>query len=165
MSKTKRILIPIGAGLVGIIILAGLYFGIMSWAEGFKTAWGLFWYDRRIIIPIMLGFGIQAALYAVLKFRLFEPASTTGPSGTLMGAGGITSSVAMLACCVHHVTDVLPIQGLTAAATFLGRYRLVFMRASLGMTIAGIIVMLIVLFKEHRKSMNITRPIQTAETI
>jgi len=163
MSRTKRILIPLGAGLIGIIFLTGLYFGIMSWAEGFKSAWGLFWYDRWIVIPIIFGFGIQAAIYAVLKFRLFVPVSATGPSGALMGASGTTSTVAMLACCAHHVTDVLPILGLTAAATFLGRYRLALMWGGLGMTVAGIIVMLIILFRERRKVMKSTHGIQTAE--
>ena len=152
MSPTKRILIPLGAGLAGAFFLTGLYFGFMSWAEGFKTAREVFWSDRWIVIPIVTGFGIQAALYAVLKFRLFVPVSATGPSGALMSASGTTSTAAMLACCAHHVTDVLPILGLTAAATFLGRYRLAFMGAGLGMTLVGILVMLSILFKERRKA-------------
>jgi hypothetical protein len=163
MSKTKRILIPIGAGLIGIIFLAGLYFGLMSWAEGFKSAWGLFWYDRWIVIPIILGFGIQAALYSALKFRLFIPASTTGPGGALMGASGTTSTVAMLACCVHHVTDVLPILGLTAAATFLGSYRTLFMFVGLGTTVIGILVMSFILVREWRKVQPNTIPNQAPE--
>ena len=152
MSQTKRILIPLGAGLAGAFFLTGLYFGFMSWAEGFKTAREVFWSDRWIVIPIVTGFGIQAALYAILKFRLFVPVSATGSSGALMGASGTTSTVAMLACCAHHVTDVLPILGLTAAATFLGRYRLAFMGAGLGMTMVGILLMLSILFKERRKA-------------
>jgi len=52
MSKTKRILLPLGAGLIGVLFLAGLYFGIMSWAEGFQAARDLFWTDRGIVIPI-----------------------------------------------------------------------------------------------------------------
>ncbi len=165
MSQTKRILIPLGAGLAGVFLLTGLYFGFMSWAEGFKTAREVFWSDRWIVIPIVTGFGIQVALYAILKFRLFVPVSTTGPSGALMGASGTTSTVAMLACCAHHVTDVLPILGLTAAATFLGRYRLAFMGAGLGMTLIGIIVMLSILFKERRRAAELAARVRVTEAL
>jgi len=152
MLRAKRVLYPLGAGLAGMIFLAGLYFGIMAWAEGFQAARALFWNDRWIVIPIILGFGVQSALYTILKLRLFVPVGATGPSSALMGASGTTSTVAMLACCAHHVTDVLPILGLTAAATFLGRYRLAFLWVGLGMTLAGIIVMLTILFKERHKA-------------
>jgi hypothetical protein len=163
MSHTKRILIPIAAGLIGILFLASIYFGLMSWAEGFKSAWGLFWYDRWIVIPILLGFGIQAALFAVLKFRTFVPDAAMGPSGALMGASGTTSTIAMLACCVHHVTDVLPILGLTAASAFLGRYRTAFMLVGLGTTLIGILAMLIILAREWRKVHPIAIPNQATE--
>lgn len=165
MSQTKRILIPLGAGLAGIFFLTGLYFGFMVWAEGFKVARQVFWDDRWIVFPLVIGFGIQAALFAILKFRLFVPVNATGPSSALMGASGTTSTVAMLACCAHHVTDVLPILGLTAAATFLGRYRLLFMWAGLGMTLIGIIVMLSILFKERRRATELAARVRATETL
>lgn len=163
MKPIKRIVIPVGAGVAGMIFLAGLYFGIMSWAEGFKPAVELFWSDRWIVIPIIIGFGIQAALYSILKFRLFVPVATTGPSGAIMGASGTTSTIAMVACCVHHFSDVLPILGLTAAATFLGRYRTLFLWSGLGMNLVGILVMLFILFKERQRATQITNHIHLAE--
>ena len=153
MSKTKRILLPLGAALLGMIFLTGLYFGIMSWAEGFQAARDLFWADRWFVVPIIAGFGVQAALYTILKFRLFVPVKTVGPSGALVGASGTTSTVAMLACCVHHVTDVLPILGLTAAAAFLSQYRVAFMWVGLGTTTLGITFMLYTLYRERRKAL------------
>jgi hypothetical protein len=92
------------------------------------------------------------ALYTILKKRLFIPAANPGPSGALTGAGGTTSTLAMIACCAHHVTDVLPILGLTAAATFLADYQTLFMRVGLGTTLVGIAVMLFILFKERKKA-------------
>jgi hypothetical protein len=62
------------------------------------------------------------------------------------------STVAMVACCAHHVTDVLPILGLTAAAAFLAEYRMPFMLIGLGTTLLGIVVMLVILLKERRKT-------------
>lgn len=152
MLNSKRILLPIGAAVLGMMFLAGLYFGIMSWAEGFQAAQSLFWADRWFVLPIIVGFGVQAALYTILRFRLFVPVTTVGPSSALMGASGTTSTVAMLACCVHHITDVLPILGLTAASAFLGQYRSLFMWVGLGTTTLGIAFMLYTLYRERRKA-------------
>jgi len=139
-----------------------LYFGLMSWAEGLQAARALFWADRWIVIPILMGFGLQAALYAILKFRLFLPVAVSGPSGALMGASGTTSAVAMVACCAHHVTDVLPLLGLTAATAFLGQYRTAFLFVGLGTTLLGILVMAAILFRERRR---VTRLISQPYTV
>lgn len=151
LSSKRRVLLPVGAGLAGAIFLMAVYFGIVSWAESPQHAVDLFWQDREIVIPIILGFGVQMGLYTVLKKRLFVPVASAGPSGALTGAGGATSTTAMVACCAHHVTDVLPILGLTAAATFLAEYQTAFMLVGLGMTFLGVLVMLFILFRERRR--------------
>jgi hypothetical protein len=115
------------------------------------------WQDRWIVSPTILGFGVQVALYVILKKRIFMPVDRIGPSsvkntgGVVTGASGATSTIAMAACCAHHVTDVLPILGLTAVATFLAEFRLVFMWVGLVTTLVGIVVMLVILFKERHK--------------
>lgn len=151
--QQKRILWPVGAGLAGMTFLSAVYLGIVSWAESPQHAVDLFWEDRWIVLPIIIGFGIQVALYTILKKRLFIPVASAGPSGVLTGAGGTTSTVAMVACCAHHVTDMLPILGLTAAAAFLAEYQVTFMLVGLGTTILGIVVMLIILFRERRRAL------------
>lgn len=153
MSPIKRVLWPVGAGLVGAVFLTALYFGIVSWAESPRHALDLFWEESWIVIPIILGFGIQVALYTILRKRLFIPVMSTGSSGVMTGASGTTSTVAMIACCAHHVTDVLPILGLTAAATFLANYQTAFMLVGLGTTLVGIAVMVFILIKERRKAL------------
>jgi hypothetical protein len=65
----------------------------------------------------------------------------------------------MVACCLHHVTDVLPVLGLSAAATFLTRYQRPFMLASLGVNLIGILVMLFILYRERKK----LQPVQTLQ--
>ena len=163
MTPTKRILWPLGAGVLGAGLLTILYFGIVSWAESPQHAIELFWEDRWIVTPIILGFGIQSALYIILKKGLFVPITHPGPSGALTGAGGSMSTAAMVACCAHHVTDVLPILGLTAAATFLAEYRIAFMLVGLGTTVLGIVFMAVTLFKERQKALQIAVP--TAEAV
>ncbi|MCL4870063.1 MAG: hypothetical protein KJ063_13950 [Anaerolineae bacterium] len=163
MTITKRILWPIGAGLAGAGLLTFIYFGIVSWAESPQHAIDLFWEDRWIVLPIILGFGVQAALYTILKKRLFIPVTHTDPSGALTGVGGGMSAVAMVACCAHHVTDVLPILGLTVAAAFLAEYRIAFMLVGLGSTVLGIVMMLVILFRERRRVVQMLTP--TAEIL
>lgn len=153
MLTVKRMLMPIAFGFAGMLALTGIYFGIVSLAESPTHALELFLEDRWIVFPIILGFGIQVTLYVILKKRLFIPVADVGPSGALTGAGGGVSATAMVACCAHHVTDVLPLVGLTAAATFLAEYRLAFMLTGLGTTILGILVMLTILIRERRKAM------------
>ena len=147
----KRILIPLATFLLGSVFIASFYLGILTWAQGWDYASSQFARDRWYVIPIILGFGIQAALYSILRFRLFIPVASTGYAGSMMGASGGTSATAMVACCIHHVTDVLPILGLSAAASFLTRYQRPFMLTGLAMNLIGIGVMLFVLYRERQK--------------
>jgi len=153
VRESRRFILPVAAGLAGALLLTGLYFAIVSLAESPTHARQLFWEDRAIVLPIILGFGVQVALYTVLKKRLFVPVAHTGPSGALTGAGGGMSAAAMVACCAHHMTDVLPLVGLTAAAAFLAEYRIPFMMVGLGTTISGILVMAVILVRERGRAL------------
>ncbi len=147
----KRFFIPFAAFLLGSALIASFYIGILTWAQGWDYASSQFIRDRWYVIPIILGFGIQAALYSILRFRLFIPIASMGHAGSMVGASGGTSATAMVACCIHHVTDVLPILGLSAAASFLTRYQRPFMLIGLAMNLIGIGVMLFVLYRERQK--------------
>jgi hypothetical protein len=72
------------------------------------------------------------------------------------------STVAMAACCAHHVADVLPLVGLTAAATFLANWKIPFMIVGLLTNIIGIVVMLRIIYKERRRA---TAPLASMETV
>lgn len=147
----RRYFIPVIAFLLGSSLIAGVYFGILIWAQGWASALSIFLPNRWYVIPIWISFGIQASLYSILRFRLFIPTTARTPTGALMGANGGTSVTAMVACCLHHVTDVLPVLGLSAAATFLTRYQRPFMLVGLGMNVVGIIVMSVILYRARKK--------------
>ena len=147
----KRVLIPLAAFLLGSAFIAAFYLGILTWAQGWDYASSQFARDRAYVLPIILGFGIQAALYSILRFRLFVPVTSTAHTGAMMGASGGTSATAMIACCIHHVTDVLPILGLSAAASFLTRYQRPFMLVGIAMNLIGILIMVVVLYRERQK--------------
>lgn len=149
----RKYLIPAGAGILGAGLLAGIYFGIVSWAESPQHAWDQFRTEAIYVVPILLGFGLQSALFVILRWRLFVPQVSTGASSAVTGAGGGTSAAAMVACCAHHVTDVLPILGLTAATSFLAEYQQAFMLFGLLTTLGGSAYMLRLLLKERKKFM------------
>jgi hypothetical protein len=146
----KRYRIHAVAFLLGSTLIAGFYLGILTWAQGWDYAASQFVRDRWYVLPIIIGFGIQSALYAILRFRLFVPVTSTHHTGKVMGASGGASATAMIACCLHHVTDVLPILGLSAAASYLARYQRPFMLVGLAMNVIGIAAMLFVLYRERQ---------------
>jgi hypothetical protein len=104
--------------------------------------------DAWIVGPILAGFGVQVGLYTYLKTVVHAVARGTG---ALAGAGGGTSTAAMVACCAHHVSDVLPLVGLSAAATFLAEYRIPFMLVGLGTNLIGIAVIGVLILRERRR--------------
>ena len=141
-ASRNRFVWPVGVGLVGAAILAGVYFGVVSLAESPQHALELFWEDRLFVIPIILGFGTQVGLFTYLKTGMFVPISHS-VSGATTAVGGGVSSVAMVACCLHHLTDVLPLLGLTAAATFLSAWKVPFLMVGLLTNLIGIGLMLV----------------------
>jgi hypothetical protein len=157
----RRYLIPPVAFLLGASLVAGIYFGILILAQGRDAALSIFLSNQWYVIPIWITFGIQTALYSILRFRLFIPTTSPGHTGALIGTSGGTAVTAMVACCLHHVTDVLPVLGLSTAATFLTRYQRPFMLVGLGLNVIGMIVMLITLYREYRK----IQPVQKLQPV
>jgi hypothetical protein len=144
----RRLGLPLAAGVVGAAFLTALYLGIVALAESPAHALDLFWEDRLLVIPIILGFGTQVGLFAFLKLGLFVPGGAG--AGAATAAGGGVSTAAMVACCLHHATDVLPLVGLTAAATFLAEWKVPFMLLGLATNALGIGLMLRQIVKARR---------------
>ena len=85
---------------------------------------------------IALGFGTQVGLF--VELRRLDRHHRAGVAVTAASTG--TSGAAMLACCAHHVVDLLPLVGLSAAAVFLDAYRTPLLLAGIGMNALGIAV-------------------------
>ncbi len=145
--------LPLVAGLLGALGLTALYLGIVTLAESSAHALDLFQEDALFVVPIILGFGTQVGLFTHLNLGLHLPDGAR-TAGALTGATGGTSTVAMVACCAHHLTDVLPIIGLSAAAAFLAEYKFWFMAFGLTMNLIGIVVMLRLLRREQRQALS-----------
>jgi len=147
----SRPAVPIVAFVTGTTLMTGSYLGLFSWLEGWDYAVFQLERDGPLVVPIIIAFGLQSALFSILRFRLYAPAAKTGTSGLMMGASGGTSATAMVACCLHHAADVLPILGISAAATFLARNQRALLQLSLAMNLVGILIMVITLHRARQR--------------
>jgi hypothetical protein len=125
---------------LGVAALLSLYIIAMSLGNTFAIALselGRWWI---YIAALAVGFGIQVGLY--MHLRDFARAGGGELHGSRMAVGSGVSATSMVVCCLHHVTDVLPILGLSAASLFLADYQSVFMSLGVLSSVVGTAVML-----------------------
>jgi hypothetical protein len=96
------------------------------------------------VLAVVLGFGTQAALF--VELRRTAARHRTGAAMTAASTG--TSAAAMLACCAHHVADILPLIGVSAAAVFLDTYKTPLLALGIVMNGVGVAV----LWRELRRT-------------
>ncbi len=138
---------PVLWGTAGGGILLALYFGILTLSNSFPHAIEELRNIWMWILPLTLGFGIQAGLFSYIKISSKHKAGLTS-TASVAAAGGV-STTAMVACCLHHVTDVLPILGASAASIFLIQYQSVFLAVGVISNLIGINIMLRVIQKSE----------------
>jgi len=146
---------PFVAGTAGALALTALYLGLVTWAQDFGHARELLWNDRYFVGAISLGFGIQIALYTYVRIIVARAALATATGVTAAGTG--TSTAAMVACCAHHVSDALPLLGLSAAAVFLNDYRLPIIGVGIGMNALGVVILARVALRQRAALRGATR--------
>ena len=126
----------IAVGALAALALLATDLGIISLAQGPGHAVDQLASDARFVGLISAGFGTQIALF--VELRRIDRRHRAGAAVTAASTG--TSGAAMLACCAHHVVDLLPLVGLSAAAVFLDAYRTPLLLLGLAMNALGIVV-------------------------
>jgi len=124
MPGIKRLLknpFVFAAGIAAIVVIFNI--GIASLAEGsLKSGYSVFLSNGIFVYLIPLAVGIQMGLFRY--HRNLTTGHNISGSEKMGMAGSATSSLTMVACCLHHVSDVLPAVGfLLAASSFLIRYK------------------------------------------
>jgi hypothetical protein len=127
---------PIIFGLLAALGLLTFYLGTITLAQGWEHAIEQLTVDRLFVGAIMAGFGTQVGLYTYLRGMHLH--ATAG--GVAASTG--TSTVAMLACCAHHLTEVFAIFGLSGAAIFLNVYKTPLLWLGIVMNLFGIAYLL-----------------------
>ncbi|MBI4059221.1 hypothetical protein HY404_03200 [Candidatus Microgenomates bacterium] len=130
--KLELIVKAILTGFIAIIILLAIYFIILTSISGWVFAqdqFSRFWY---FIMALAIGFGIQVGLYSYLK------ALIKNASPQVLATTGATSTAAMISCCAHYLTNILPILGATGIITIIGQYQVQFFWIGLFFNLLGI---------------------------
>ena len=120
----------------GVLASVGLllfYVGTIAIVQDWEHALTQLGEDAPFVAALVAGFGAQVALFTYTRALQ----ASTSKAGVAAGAG--SSGVAMLACCAHHLTDVLPMLGLSAAAAFLGAYKEPLLWLSVSINAGGVI--------------------------
>lgn len=129
--------ILIGASAAVLLIL--IYMGLITLAQDLthaleQTADMWYW-----VLALAGGFGIQAGMFSFIRQSIRERRATT--TGTVATSGGVSAG-SMAACCAHHLSDVLPLLGLSGVAIFLVEYQVFFIIVGVLSNIIGITIML-----------------------
>lgn len=143
-TPLRRLSRPLAFGLLAGLGLIAFYLGIITLAQGWGHALQQLSADRWFVGAIVTGFGTQVGLFTYLK-SLHAQAATGG-----VAASTGTSTAAMLACCAHHLADILPILGLSGAAIFLNAYKTPLLWLGIVMNLMGIIYLARKIWQQRR---------------
>ena len=120
IKNVLKIPFVFGASIGILVVIFNI--SIASLAEGsFEKGYQVFLTNGIFVYLIPFAVSVQMGL-----FRYHRNITTGNIAGSeKMGmAGSATSSLTMVACCLHHVSDILPSIGLIlAASSFLIQYK------------------------------------------
>ncbi|MDP3998954.1 MAG: hypothetical protein Q8P89_05070 [bacterium] len=119
MTKPSISLKSLSDGFLASAGLASFYFLVLRLGNGsWDRAVGQFLSIWPWIILLDLSFGLQIGLYSFLRQKVKDAASAR-MAASATGA----STVGMVACCAHHIGDILPLVGLSGVFLFLTKYQ------------------------------------------
>lgn len=90
--------------------------------------------DRRLTLAT--GFGMQVGLYVYLKQLSLH--HHDGHCVAAASTSGTTSAVAMLACCTHYLTNILPVLGAVGLVSLVAQYQVQLFWIGLAFNAAGL---------------------------
>ena len=126
---------PLAAGIFAFGALLSVYFGVLTLVSGWSftaSQFGEYWY---YLLPLGAGFGAQISLYTYLK----QLALRHEHCRNVVAASGTTSTAAMIACCAHYLTNILPVIGVAGAVTLITQYQIELFWIGLAFNAAGLI--------------------------
>lgn len=125
--------------MIGSAALLTIYMTILVLGNSWEHAVQQFVDWWPLVSLQTVGFGIQVGMFLHIR-EISKAGNWKGPSSSLAVGGGMSAG-SMVACCLHHVTDVLPIVGFSAATIFLTQYQSVFMTLGVLSNIVGLLFM------------------------
>ena len=115
--------------------LAGFYVAVLTLSAGWEHLVDQVRGDWWLLTPIILAFGTQIALSAELRQR-----HRARPLAATTGAGTGASAVGMVACCAHHLVDLVPLFGAASVAGYLFDWRVPLMVTGLAINLVAVAI-------------------------
>ena len=134
MNRAGGILRGAIAGILGMLVLLSAYLLILTAVSGWDFTLDQFYTFWYFIVSLALGFGIQIGLYTYLKRAIHRGDA----SGKILAVSGTTSTAAMLSCCTHYLTNILPFIGIGGFVTVVAQYQIELFWFGLASNAAGI---------------------------
>lgn len=119
----RPVVLPLIAGAGSALALVGAYLGILTLGQSASHALEQLTQDLLLVGLVAGGLGTQIGLYSYL--RVILDTGRIGGEAAMAGTGTGTSTIGMVACCAHHITDIAPLLGLTSASALSGAASLV----------------------------------------
>lgn len=126
---------PIRNGVLAAVLLLAVYFVVLTLVSGWaftRTQFAAYWY---FVVALTAGFGIQIGLYSYLRGITRHG----GASGKVVTVSGATSTGAMISCCAHYLTNVLPVLGATGVVALVAQYQVGLFWVGLAFNLAGMV--------------------------
>lgn len=123
-------------GVAAAAAIAAFYVAVLTASAGWRHLGDTLARDWWLVLPLTVGFGVQVAVLVEVRRRHKAAHGVTA----VAGAGAGTSAVGMVACCAHHVADLVPLIGLSGAATFLTAQQRTLMWVAVAFTTAGVVL-------------------------
>lgn len=127
--------------MIGAMSAIGLILFYALTMRFLAGSWDAVWWQFRqlwyLMVPLVVGFGIQAGLFSYIRFS-----ANHGISNKMMAANSATSTIGMVACCAHHAMDLAPLLGLTTLALWLTVYQKPLLAVGIVSNLIGIIYLI-----------------------
>lgn len=122
-------------GFLGMLALLGAYFLILTAVSGWSFTLDQFYTSWYFIVSLAVGFGIQIGLYTYLRQAIHRG----NGSGKVLAVSGTTSTAAMISCCAHYLTNILPVLGAAGMIALIAQYQTELFWLGLASNAAGIL--------------------------
>ncbi|MFA4871663.1 MAG: hypothetical protein WC610_01185 [Patescibacteria group bacterium] len=139
---------PLFWGIFGALGISAVFYAVQALGMGSLLApWYFFKSRWYFILPLIFGFAFQLFLFRLIHLKIKQ-------GGGMVAASGGVSTTTMIACCLHHLTNFLPILGLSGLAVLAGAYQPYIFLFSILFNLGGIIY----LWSKYIKITNQGRP-------
>lgn len=131
------------AALAGSFGLMAFYF-LLLWVitQSISHPWNQFLTYQPWMSLLILGFGIQIGLYWLMRKGIRFSLANKSTAQLATRTSTAVSGTAMVACCAHHVADLVPVLGVSGVALFFTEYQQELLILGVVSNILGILFML-----------------------